>query len=211
MRLVIFRHGIAQDRDDPKSPPDPERRLTAEGIQKTRAAARGLRALEAVPDAVLTSPYRRARETADLVVSALRLKVEVQETDALLPDAEPQALLKALAKLKGADTVVVTGHAPHVDDFLARSLGCPGPVTELKKAGAACLEVNPHSARRAKLLWLVEPKVLRALGGAGTSSGSGASRGGSALLSTSGVANSRAKASASQRLSTSRTTRTPKS
>lgn len=200
MRLVIFRHGIAQDRDDPKSPPDPERRLTPEGIQKTRAAARGLRALEAVPDAVLTSPFRRARETADLVVSALRLKLTVQVTDALLPDAEPQALLKALAKLKDADTALVTGHAPHVDEFLARSLGCPGPVTELKKAGAACLEVNPHSARRARLVWLLEPKALRALGEAG----SGAGR----------VGSSRARlrpprSSASQRLSASRA-RTPK-
>lgn len=201
MRLVIFRHGIAQDRDDPKSPPDPERRLTAEGVQKTRAAARGLRLLEAVPDAILSSPYRRARETADLIVSALRLKLEVQETEALLPDAEPQALLKALAKLKDAETALVTGHAPHVDDFLARSLGCPGPVTELKKAGAACLEVNPHSARRARLLWLVEPKVLRALGAAGTSSGTG----GSARLSSSRTGTARPpRSSASQRLSASR-------
>ena len=39
MILYLVRHGIAVDPNDPKSPPEPERPLTAKGVQKTRAAA----------------------------------------------------------------------------------------------------------------------------------------------------------------------------
>ena len=42
MLLYIVRHGIAIDRQDPKSPSDPERYLTPEGIKKTREVAKGI-------------------------------------------------------------------------------------------------------------------------------------------------------------------------
>ena len=64
MKLYLVRHGIADDRDDPKCPPDPKRRLTPEGIAKTRKAARGLATLDPSPELLLSSPYLRALETA---------------------------------------------------------------------------------------------------------------------------------------------------
>ena len=66
MILYLVRHGIAVDRTDPKSPPEPERPLTARGVQKTRSAALGLRALGAKPDVLITSPYVRAAQTAEI-------------------------------------------------------------------------------------------------------------------------------------------------
>lgn len=163
MLLVLFRHGIAQDRDDPASPPEAERRLTPKGIRRTRQAARGLRALGVDPSAVLSSPYVRARETADLAVEALGLRdVEIVETEALLPDAPPGDLLRVLERLD-APSVLCTGHAPHVDVAIAYVLGAAAPVTELKKAGAACLDVSPRIDHRGRLLWLLEAKTLRRL------------------------------------------------
>jgi phosphohistidine phosphatase len=163
MQLVIFRHGIAQDREDPASPPEAERRLTPKGIRRTRQAARGLRALGVDPSAVLSSPYVRARETADIALDVLGLQgVEVVETEALLPDAPPGDLLRVLERLDSA-SVLCAGHAPHVDVAIAYLLGAAGPVTELKKAGAACFDVSPRTSHRGKLLWLLEAKTLRRL------------------------------------------------
>ena len=71
MILYLVRHGIAVDRNDPKSPPEPERPLTAKGVQKTRAAALGLQALGAKPDVLITSPYVRAAQTAEIFAEAL--------------------------------------------------------------------------------------------------------------------------------------------
>ncbi len=67
MRLYIVRHGIAIDREDPKCPPDPERYLTEEGIEKTKQVAKGVAALGITGDLFLTSPYVRAVQTAATV------------------------------------------------------------------------------------------------------------------------------------------------
>ena len=71
MILYIVRHGIAVDRTDPKSPPEPERPLTAKGVQKTRSAALGLKELGVKPDVLITSPYVRAAQTAEIFAEAV--------------------------------------------------------------------------------------------------------------------------------------------
>jgi phosphohistidine phosphatase len=164
MRLVVFRHGIAQDKDDPRCPPDPERRLTSKGVRRTRQAAKGLAALGVAPDAVLSSPYLRARETADIAVDVLRLRLRVVETPALLPESSPSNLVRVLQTIRAGE-VLLAGHAPHVDRAVARLLGSGAPLTELKKAGAACLESS--GGKRWRLVWLLGPEALRLLGKGG--------------------------------------------
>ena len=84
MILYIVRHGIAVDREDPKAPPEAERPLTAKGIQKTRSAALGLRSAGAKPDVLITSPYVRAAQTAEIFAEALGIAVEkIRATDTL--------------------------------------------------------------------------------------------------------------------------------
>ena len=97
MILYIVRHGIAVDRTDPKSPPESERPLTAKGVQKTRAAALGLRALEAKPDVLITSPYVRAAQTAEIFAEALGIAPEkIRVSQALKPAENPADLVKEL-------------------------------------------------------------------------------------------------------------------
>ena len=74
MILYIVRHGIAVDRSDPNSPPDPERPLTARGIKKTRLAALGLAKFDIKPDPFITSPLIRAVQTAEIFAEALHGK-----------------------------------------------------------------------------------------------------------------------------------------
>ena len=62
MQLYIVRHGIAIDREDPKCPPDPQRYLTEEGVEKTKQVAKGVAALGVTADLFLTSPYVRAAQ-----------------------------------------------------------------------------------------------------------------------------------------------------
>lgn len=158
MRVILFRHGIAVDREDPACPPDPQRALTPEGVERTRLAAGGLGALGARPALILTSPYLRARQTADLAAEALGVPARaVRTSDALLPEAEPALIFAELAALAVGE-VLCAGHAPHLDLALAHAVGAPRELTALKKAGAACLDVDER-----RLIWLVEPKQLRRL------------------------------------------------
>jgi phosphohistidine phosphatase len=162
MILYLVRHGIAVDPNDPKSPPEPERPLTAKGVQKTRVTALGLNELKVKPDVLITSPYVRAAQTAEIFAEALGFpQQKIRTHDALKPSGSPSEITKEIIRLR-AKEVMCFGHAPQLDLMIAHLVGVPGVFTSLKKAGIACLE---HSSSRAKwdLRWIVTPKMLRQL------------------------------------------------
>src|SRR5215472_13463876 len=106
MELSVVRHGIAINREDPKSPADPERFLTEEGTKKTERVARAVAKLSGSPDQLISSPYVRAMQTAELFAAALDFpKQKIRQTSALLPGAEPSLLFRELAKDKQASSV----------------------------------------------------------------------------------------------------------
>jgi phosphohistidine phosphatase len=162
MILYIVRHGIAIDRTDPKSPPEAERPLTAKGVQRTRAAALGLKALDVKPDVLLTSPYVRAAQTAEIFAEALGFALErIRVSEALKPAASPAEIMKEIARIK-AKEIACFGHAPHIDLLIAHLAGAHGPFSELKKAGVACFE-RASMQSKWSLRWLLTPKILRKL------------------------------------------------
>jgi phosphohistidine phosphatase len=163
MILYLVRHGIAVDRTDPKCPPEPQRPLTARGVQKTRSAALGLRELGAKPDAILSSPYVRAAQTAEIFAEALGFAPEkIRVSEFLKPGENPAEIVRELARLRTKE-VACFGHAPHMDLTIAYMVGARTAFTQLKKAGAACLEQTSAQGRW-ELRWLVAPKMLRDLG-----------------------------------------------
>lgn len=163
MRLYLMRHGIAIDREDPDCPPDPERYLTPKGIQRTRAAARGLRALCVKPTALLSSPYVRAVQTGEIICEVLGLDCkQMKTTDALKPEAKPSKLVDELARFSGE--VICFGHAPQVDEFIGHALKATAPFTSLRKSGAACLDIDSLAPLRATLFWVLTSRILRRLG-----------------------------------------------
>jgi len=165
MQLYIVRHGIAIDREDPKCPADPERYLTEEGLEKSKQVAAGVAAIGATADLMLTSPYVRAAQTAEIFAVALEYnKQRIRSTDLLLPGAEPSLLLRELAKERQASSVFLFGHAPQLDDVIATALGSKRHLTALKKAGVALVELKRISPPTASLVWLATPKLLRRAG-----------------------------------------------
>ena len=165
MQLYIVRHGVAVDREDPKCPADPERFLTDEGIDKTRDAANGVAEISTVPDLMLTSPYLRAVQTAELFATALEYaKQKIRKSELLLPGAEPMQLFRELAKDKDLSAVFVFGHAPHLDDIIATAVGTKHQISSLKKAGVALVELKRLVPPSGELVWLATPKLLRKAG-----------------------------------------------
>jgi phosphohistidine phosphatase len=165
MELYIVRHGIAVDREDPKCPADPDRFLTEEGIEKTRQVAKGVVEVASVPDVILTSPYLRAFQTAELFAEALEYsKQKIRKSELLLPGAEPLQLFRELAKDKDLSSVFVFGHAPHLDDLIATAIGSKHHISSLKKAGVAFVELKRLVPPSGELVWLATPKLLRKAG-----------------------------------------------
>ena len=162
MELYIVRHGIAIDREDPHSPADPDRFLTEEGIDKTKQVAKGIAALGLTADVLISSPYVRARQTADIFAAALEYpKAKIRQSEALLPSADPAIFFRELAKDKQSSTIFCFGHAPHVDNLIAAALGAKHPLTAMKKSGVGLVELKRISPPSGQLVWLITPKLIR--------------------------------------------------
>src|SRR5882757_332398 len=162
MELYIVRHGIAIDREDPKSPADPERYLTEDGIDKTKQIAKRVAGFKIRPNLLISSPYVRAMQTAEIFASALDYaKQKIRRSDSLLPGTEPSHFFKEIAKDKNSSVIFCFGHAPQLDDLIAAAINSKHQVTELKKSGVAAIELKRLTPPSGHLLWLATPKLLR--------------------------------------------------
>jgi len=165
MQLFIVRHGIAVDREDPKCPADPDRFLTEEGMEKTRQVAKGVSQVGAIPELMITSPYLRALQTAEIFAEELGYsKQKIRKSELLLPGAEPLQLFRELAKDKDLSVLFIFGHAPHLDDVVATALGSKHHISALRKAGVALVELRRLVPPSGELVWLATPKLLRKAG-----------------------------------------------
>jgi phosphohistidine phosphatase len=163
MQVYLIRYGIAVDREDPNCPPDTERPLTPKGMKRSHAAAVGLRALEVKPNAVLTSPWLRAVQTAEIFCEAIGYpSKKIIRTDALKGTSAPADLLRELQSMK-AKVVLCFGHEPHLHLVIGHVLHTSAKITELKKAGLAILELERVSPPQGRLLALYPASTLRLL------------------------------------------------
>ncbi len=164
MDCILFRHGIAADREAWDGP-DADRPLVPRGIEKTRKAAGGLHRLDVMPDLMLSSPYTRAIETAKLVQEALRFKGNLRICDELVPEAPPEKLLVLLSSLPPDAFLVCVGHEPHLGETAGVMLfGRTVAGLSLKKAGACLIAFDgPPRAGQGALHWWLTPALLRDL------------------------------------------------
>jgi phosphohistidine phosphatase len=130
LRLFVIRHAEAETGE-----PDELRRLSPEGREQARELGERLAAEGVRPDAVLTSPLLRARETGEALTA--ELGVESESSEALAPGATA-AGVRAAVEGRG-DTVLVVGHQPDCG-LIAAELG-NGPEPRFPPAGIVELQL----------------------------------------------------------------------
>jgi phosphohistidine phosphatase len=161
MRLYIFRHGIAEDAAPGQD--DSGRRLTAKGIEKLEKILATAHRAGVQPDKILTSPYARARQTAEVAKQALDFKGELIETEALVPHGNAVELWQQVLRHGDAEELMVVGHNPLLSDFACFLTGASGYGIALKKGAMAMLEVPTVSPRpQGMLLWLLTARLADA-------------------------------------------------
>src|SRR5262249_1795446 len=165
MRLILFRHGPAGQRDAGRWPDDGQRPLSERGAQRTRAAARGLSRCEPGIEVIASSPLLRAEATAPLLADELG-DADVQLLDALRPGGSWRQVVAHLAAMPQGGTVALVGHEPDLGK-LAGSLVFGAPCAlPLKKAGACAIDFEGGvAAGRGRLVWLLAPRFLRRVAG----------------------------------------------
>ncbi len=164
MRVILFRHGPAGERDPLRWPDDRQRPLSDKGMGRTRAAARGLVTLEPALRLVLTSPLVRAAQTAAILAAECEREPEPERLDALRPGASWRDVLARLREASADASVALVGHEPDLGKLVGVMLfGAPAALP-LKKAGACLIEFDgrPESGT-GELRWFLTPRMLRRL------------------------------------------------
>jgi len=142
---------------------DAQRALTPKGRARMEAIARALRIVKAHPDLILTSPLRRAQETAAILARGLG-NVELSELSQLAENgAHPSDLSRLLASYQAVTELMVVGHQPSLGK-LASFLLCGSPdgcALEFKKGGVALLCAQTGESVGYQLRWLLAPRILR--------------------------------------------------
>lgn len=149
MRLLLMRHAPAQ----PGAEDDPGRPLRAEARAALECSDESVRALLADVHQVLTSPWLRARQTAEALLPLCAGASFIQVQEALLPQADPQSFLECLLELPPEAAVLAVGHQPLVGRLVA--LLCEGaPINPPQPAPGelALIELDWPAAGLGRLL-----------------------------------------------------------
>ena len=163
--LILVRHAIAEDPPADGSLPDAERALTPEGHKRMCKAASGLAGQVAAVDLLVSSPLRRARQTADILAKKGPEPDERDLHEGLAPGGDPETFLAWLAGRPGG-RVLAVGHEPDLSRLATLALaGDAPPVLHFKKGGALGIRfAAPPAPANGLLQWYLPPRILRALG-----------------------------------------------
>jgi phosphohistidine phosphatase len=163
MIIYFLRHANAgEKRADPVK--DEKRPLDKDGVVQCRYVGALLSALDVQVDQIITSPLKRAMQTASLVGNDIDFATKLQVSDSLRPSATFEQFRQLIHACAKYEAIMVVGHNPSLTEFVSQIVtnGGSKKSIELKKGGIARVDYSP---KRSVLNWMVTPKLARALYG----------------------------------------------
>ncbi len=157
MHLLLLRHGPAEPKSDWKGE-DADRPLSPEGRLQVKDVAASLARLTVTPDLILTSPYVRARETAQIVADHFAMADRLAADERLAPGFGAKQLGKVLRAHDDCKTLVLVGHEPDLSE-LVRTLTGGGRVA-IRKAAVAQVDLEDPREIKGRLVALIVPAAL---------------------------------------------------
>lgn len=161
MIVYFLRHANAGKRGANPSRDD-KRPLDDDGIQQCGYIGRMLAALEVHPDLIISSPLKRATQTASLVGNEIGYEQKIQIEASLKPNATYDTFRNLLRTCEKAESIIVVGHNPTMSKFLSLLITSGGNdnAVDMKKGSVARVD---YSAKRSVLNWLFTPRMARTL------------------------------------------------
>jgi phosphohistidine phosphatase len=160
MNLYLMRHANAGlPRGNPAL--DAKRALIKEGKEQCMAMARLLGALKVQVDVIVSSPLKRALQTAQFVGTEMGYEAAVEISPALAPERDYADFQEMLSHYSDREGILVVGHNPNVFQFLGRLItGNGGASIRMRKGSVARVDLNCHPPR---LHWLIDPRMARSI------------------------------------------------
>ena len=146
MFLYLLRHADA----DTPAESDDARALSEKGQAQAQKVARFCEAHDMHLSLILTSPVRRAHETAQIV--ATKMRADVMIAPWLTCGMHPAGALEELAAYRSLGSVMLVGHEPDFSQFAAHLLGVATNTSlHIRKASLTLIELDFFRAGAGRL------------------------------------------------------------
>ena len=162
MDLFVLRHGEA-GKSIPSGSSDSKRPLTVTGERELIIISRALRKMGIRLDVILTSPLKRARQTADIVAKEFKAQNKLRQMRELSPEGDKKALYQNLSSFKEGTSILLVGHSPYLSEMVTEIVSDDGSVRlDLKKGGIVRIRITAATPKlKGELRWLISPRLSR--------------------------------------------------
>jgi phosphohistidine phosphatase len=169
LELYLLRHGdvgrrmaIAAGQNSGDLP------LTIAGREEIAVLARSIKHLNLKFDAIISSPLKRAIQTAKIIAKALVMEKKISIWNELVPEGNRSKLYGRLNQYTRESTILMVGHQPYLTNIICdmifqKRVNQVGQIN-LKKAGLAKIRVIsliPDTS--GELRWLLTPRILKSI------------------------------------------------
>ena len=159
MELYLLRHGVAEE--STANTPDSERALTSEGRRKLRQVLEAAATAGLAPTLILTSPLRRAVQTAEIAQDALKYKGEVLRTKSLAPGATAEQVWDEIRVHRDEQRLLLVGHNPLFSELSGYLLGSNDIQVDFKKGAILRIDLERFPATPKGILrWYLTSKLV---------------------------------------------------
>lgn len=158
MELYLLRHGIAEERASTGR--DGDRRLTEEGREKLRRVLERAQAAKVNPSLILSSPLKRAIETAEIAARELGYEGKIMRVDALKPESSPAKIWAEIRENSNEPSILLAGHEPLMSATVAWMLGSSREMVAFKKGAIMRIDFETLGAEpRGVMQWMLTAKL----------------------------------------------------
>ncbi len=160
MEIYMMQHGDALPEDK-----DPERGLSPEGKNQIRLSGKALKRLNVSLDLIVSSPKKRARQTAQIVAYEVAYpedRIEVTETlKPLSPASEAVSYTRSFA---GKERILLAGHLPSLAEIASSLMSETHILIQFEMGGVCRIDVEELPTHKGVLKWYLTPEHLRLIG-----------------------------------------------
>jgi phosphohistidine phosphatase len=158
MHVYLLRHGIAED--ERPGVGDADRALTLDGRRKLRHVLKSVAEAGSKPSLILSSPFKRAIQTAEVAATTLGYTGEILRTKMLVPGGSPEHVWEEIRAHRAEEGVMLVGHNPLFDALGPYLLGASSLQMDFKKGAILRVDIESFGAQpRGILRWYLIAKL----------------------------------------------------
>jgi len=158
MQVYLLRHGIAEDAAAGQS--DASRQLTQEGRRKLRQVLDAAAEAGVQPSLILSSPLKRALQTAEIASDVLKYKNEIVRSNALTPNSSVEEAWDEIRVHRDETAIMAVGHNPLFSELAGFLIGSKTAQIDMKKGAILRVDLDsftPHP--KGMLRWYLTHKL----------------------------------------------------